>query len=436
MRAVIRTFGNHCHNKSPWKIFMKNWLITASLVLVCLCVSAHAKADTDEAVIAALQAQVHALIARVERLEGRLEGRLGRREQIAESSLTAPFAPTSAQGSAGPGWTERIKINGDFRYRHETIDTSNSSTRYRQRIRARTALIADVSNTVEVGFGLASGGDDPVSTNQTLGDGSSSKGVRLDLAYMNWKTPVHGLKVMAGKFKNPFHRAGGNSLQWDSDLNPEGGAVTYRSGTFSAIAVGLWLDEVANDDDSFLFGGQLSWEAAIRNGAALNAGLGYYHFADVEGKPVFFDGNPRGNSVDSMGNYLFGYQNVEAFAELTFDLADQPVTLFANYVKNLEADKFDTGYAVGAKMKFMHGSHPWQLAYTYQDLEADAVLGIVTDSDFIGGGTDGSGHILRGSYGVSNKISLNGTLFINERGGDLGIEEDYDRLQLDVSFKY
>ncbi|MFB3103355.1 MAG: hypothetical protein ACE1ZA_00380, partial [Pseudomonadales bacterium] len=64
------------------------------------------------------------------------------------------------------------------------------------------------------------------------------------------------------------------------------------------------------------------------------------------------------------------------------------------------------------------------------------VLGIVTDSDFIGGGTDGTGHILRGSYGVSNKISLNGTLFINERGGDLGIEEDYDRLQLDVSFKY
>ena len=116
---------------------MKNWLITASVVLVCLCVSAHARPDTDEAVIAALQAQVYALIARVERLEGRLERRLerrlgrrlGRREQIAESSLTAPFAPTSAQGDARPGWTERIKINGDFRYRHETIDTSNSSRR-------------------------------------------------------------------------------------------------------------------------------------------------------------------------------------------------------------------------------------------------------------------------------------------------------------------
>jgi len=101
MRAVIRTFGNHCHNKRPWKIFMKNWLITASVVLVCLGVSAHARPATDEAVIAALQAQVYALIARVERLEGRLEGRLGRglerREQIAESSLTAPFAPTSAR---------------------------------------------------------------------------------------------------------------------------------------------------------------------------------------------------------------------------------------------------------------------------------------------------------------------------------------------------
>ncbi|MCZ6643880.1 MAG: putative porin, partial [Gammaproteobacteria bacterium] len=245
-----------------------------------------------------------------------------------------------------------------------------------------------------------------------------------------------GLEVTAGKYKNPLHRTGENALNWDSDFNPEGVALTYRNGSFSAAAVAVWLDEVVNDDDSFLFGGQVGWKVPVLDGAELHAGLGYYHFVGFEGEPVFFDGNPRGNSVDVSGNYQFDYQNIEAFAELTVDIADRPVTLFADYVQNLEADKFDTGYALGARMQFMHRLHPWQLAYTYQDLEADAVPGIVTDSDFIGGGTDGSGHIFRGSYDLSDNISLEGTVFINERSGNLGIEEDYDRLQLDVSFKY
>lgn len=419
---------------------MKNWRTATSLVLVCLIVSARSRADTDQVIIAALQAQVQALIARVEALEGRLDGhmesRLESHAQIVESSLTAPIAPIATELKSAGSSTTGVKIKADFRYRHETIDTSNSSPRYRQRIRGRTAVTAMISDAVQVGFGLTTGGDNPLSGNQTLGDGASSKGIRLDLAYLNWKTPLQGLEVTAGKFNNPLHRAGHNALIWDSDLNPEGGTVTYSNGSFSLAAVGLWLNEVANDDDSFLLGSQLRWKATIHDGAELHAGLGYYHFLGFEGEPVFFDGNPRGNSVDAMGNYLFDYQNIEAFAELTVDIAERPVTLFADYVKNLDGGKFDTGYALGARMDFMHGSHPWQLAYTYQDLEADAVPGIVTDSDFIGGGTDGSGHIFRGSYEVSNKISLSGTLFINERGGDLGIEEDYDRLQLDVSFKY
>ena len=69
-------------------------------------------------------------------------------------------------------------------------------------------------------------------------------------------------------------------------------------------------------------------------------GVGYYHYVGIKGNPVFFDGNPRGNSVDSMGNYRFGYQNVEAFAELTFHIADRPFTLFADYTENFEAGRF------------------------------------------------------------------------------------------------
>ncbi len=108
------------------------------------------------------------------------------------------------------------------------------------------------------------------------------------------------------------------------------------------------------------------------------------------------------------------------------------LTLFADYVQNQGADDDDTGYALGTTYKISK----WQLGYTYQDLEADAVLGTYTDSDFIGGGTDGEGHILHARYAINSKISLKSTLFINERGIDIGRGEQYKRLKLDVNFKY
>ena len=84
---------------------------------------------------------------------------------------------------------------------------------------------------------------------------------------------------------------------------------------------------------------------------------------------------------------------------------------------------------------YAHGIRTCQRAY----LGADPFLyfGFFTDSDFIGGGTDGKGHIFRGSYALTKNVSLGGTLFINERGeNSTGSPEDYDRLMLDVEFKY
>ncbi|MEQ8783996.1 MAG: putative porin, partial [Roseibium album] len=63
-------------------------------------------------------------------------------------------------------------------------------------------------------------------------------------------------------------------------------------------------------------------------------------------------------------------------------------------------------------------------------------LGTFTDSDFIGGGTDGKGHIVSAGYALSERIALKGTLFFNKRNIDFGTEEDFKRLMLDISFKY
>ena len=384
-------------------------------------------AATDDELIAALQAQLAEMSARLEALESK--------KQIREESYEAPV-PVAARTS-NPNWTDRIRMKGDFRYRHETIDAEFSDTdRHRNRIRARPAFVADVTDTVEVGFGLATGGDNPSSSNQTLGDGFSTKPINLDLAYFNWATPVEGLSLVGGKYKNPLHRAGGNGLLWDSDVRPEGMLVNYKAGGFNVIGMLNWVTE-SSSEDNLIFGGQVGWSTPIGDASKLTLGLGYYDLSSVQGREVPFDGDPRGNSVDAANNYLYGYEELELFGEFSFNVGNQPTMIFANYVENLDAPEFEQGWAIGGAMNFKHGNRPWRLAYAYQDLEADAVYAFFTDSDFIGGGTDGKGHIFRGKYTLTKNVSFGGTLFINERGeNNTGIAEDYNRLMLDVEFKH
>jgi hypothetical protein len=399
---------------------MSVFAFTISLALL----PAAALAQSQDEVIAELQAQLAALTERLSTLEAR---------RIPEQSYETPTVVTPS--SRAPGWYDRIKLKGDFRFRQEHIDAENSSNRNRQRIRARAELTAEVLDTVDVGLGLASGGDDPVSTNQTLGDGASTKDFRLDLAYVNWQTPVDGLSVRAGKYKNTMRRVGGNGLVWDSDFRPEGTAAVFKTGNWFGTGFALWVDENSGDDDTLYWGGQAGWQSDIKD-MNLLLGASYTRF-EISGDEVVFDGDPRGNSVDTItGTYLYDYEDMELFAELRLDVFDIPTLFFVDYVHNFDADDYDTGYAIGASMSFENNNHPWKVGYTYQDLEADATFALFTDSDFIGGGTDGKGHIFRGSYSLTKAIALGGTLFVNERGGNQGESEDFNRLMLDIAFKY
>jgi hypothetical protein len=401
--------------------------IAAGLVLGLVAVQGWAA--SDDATIAELKAQLAELSARLEAMESRTQIR---EETYQQPTLAAPAARE-------PGWPDRIRWKGDFRYRHESIDAEFASDdRHRNRVRARPALEARITDTVTVGMGLATGGDNPTSTNQTLGGAFSTKPIALDLAYFTWETPADGLSITAGKYKNPLVRAGGNGLIWDSDLRPEGVTATYDFGGFSLTGLMNWVTE-SSSSDNVAFGGQFDWTTPIGDAAKLQLGIGYYDLGSVEGREVPFDGDPRGNSVDAGNNYLYGYRELELFGEFNFNIGDLPAEVFFNYVENLDAPELDQGFALGGTLNFRHGNRPWRLGYVYQDLEADAVFAFFTDSDFAGGGTDAKGHIFRGSYSLTSSISFGGTLFINERGeanNVLGIAEDYNRLMLDVEFKY
>ena len=107
-----------------------------------------------------------------------------------------------------------LKLKGDLRYRHELIDEEGKEQRNRQRMRTRVSFTAQASDDVNIIFQLAGGSSDtPVSTNQDLGNGFSTKSVWIDMAYFDWhSSQIKGFNVMGGKVKNPFYNVGKSQL--------------------------------------------------------------------------------------------------------------------------------------------------------------------------------------------------------------------------------
>jgi len=62
-------------------------------------------------------------------------------------------------------------------------------------------------------------------------------------------------------------------------------------------------------------------------------------------------------------------------------------------------------------------------------------VGLLTDSDFGGGGTNAKGWALFGTYAFHDNWNFKATYFINTV--DLSTDpHDFDRLMLDLNFKY
>ena len=402
-------------------------ILLSAVLIVSLALGRGAAAQPAAAAeIAAIRGEIAALMARLDRLEG-----AGAAAPAATAASPAPAPAATVAAAAAPA----LKFSGDLRYRHETINEETGTERNRQRIRGRFGLTADVNEAVRVGLTLATGGDDPVSANQTLDGGFTRKSIGVDRAFFAWQA-TDALNITGGKMANPFFRPGGHHLIFDSDLNPEGLALRYGRGNWFANYAGLWVEERSAADDSIMLGGQLGYRGSFDNGMRLTAGFSYYDYLETQGQTPFWDAAPAGNRVDTSGDYLNDFNEAELFAELGLKAGAHPVTVFADYVKNAEADVADGGFAIGASFGEVTRPGTWRVGYAYQDLEADAVIGTFTDSDFGGGGTDNKGHVVDFTYGLRDRWTLGFRYFFTQRGADIGNEHDYNRLQADINFVY
>lgn len=338
-------------------------------------------------------------------------------------------------------WWESCKIKGDLRYRHEMIDTEGRDARHRQRVRARIGIEGQVSDMTNVRVQLATGSDDPVSTNQTLDNGFSTKPIMLNLAYFEIKPQtLPGFIIQGGKFHNPFFKPGSSELLWDSDLNPEGGLLSWQTQSeplsLRLIGSGLWIDERSSDKDSWMAAGQgiLVFNLKPQN-TKVSVGGGFFDFVNAAGYTAFFDGEPMGNSVDSLDRYLNDYEIVELFLEASRDFEKIPVTVMADFATNTATDSLNQGWLVGACIGKAKKPGSWSIRYVYREVQKDAVVGSFTDSDFRGGGTDAKGHEIGGCLQLAHNTTFGVTYFSNKIGLERP-EEDFGRLQVDLQLNF
>lgn len=428
---------------------MKNQLVAMTVAgVLALAAAPQSHAQGDD--LATLKAQIDALQQKVEELE-----KQQKTQQEAQDRATDAVAQTKA--SVGE-WVGRFTWKGDLRYRHENVDPEEAvEDQTRHRIRARFGFAAKVNDNVVGTVQLATNGgtNDPRSTNQTLGEGFSRKGVAIDLAYLDWKA-ADGLNLQLGKMPQAWVKTG--SYFWDNDITPEGGALKFTRGPFFANAFAHWLSERGTATDATLLGAQLGFKTDV-GPAKLIGAVGYYDVGAVQGEiatsttpsdanPVpdctantAFFGGPQGNTTVSDGvctRLLNDFNMIEALVQAELKLGSQPLTLFADYIQNQEADDLDTGTSFGVTLGKAANPGTWEIGYVWQKMEKDAQFGQFVDSDFGGGVTDVDGSVLKVGYAVAKNWVLNGTYFKNKRFIDAtgATERDYDRYQLDLNFKF
>jgi hypothetical protein len=397
---------------------------------------------------------------------------LAKRVDALQATVDKTAADLAKTRKNSPDWAGRFAFRGDLRYRHEQSTAEGdrlvaaggepavaSQDRMRQRIRFRFGGTFQVNDTVSVGMRLATGGDNPRSANQTLGDVWSRKAIDLDQAYVAWQ-PTDAWLVRAGKMPMPWTRVG--QVQFlDNDLTPEGIAVNYTGGPFFANASYMWIQErgptvarvgeAARDlSDPAMGHVQAGYRHDFGEGEALMVGASYFDYFAVQGRRPFYAGQPSGNSTVNVSFpagsttvvpvLQYDFNVAEAFAQYERRVLGQPLTLFADYARNGAAE-LDTAWAVGFMLGRAAKPRSWEFGAMYQDIEKDALFAQWIDSNFSNGQTDARGWIFRAAYAPASNVTLNATFLPYVLRGALPTaagprDRRVDRLQLDANVRF
>lgn len=230
-----------------------------------------------------------------------------------------------------PSWTNRIKIDGDLRLRHQQDSPSGSNTsagtyavaeirndngisrspdfasyavndasdilptanttesRSRQRLRMRLGLTAKVTDEVGVGVRLATGSaTDRVSTNQTLGQNFNKYELYVDRAFVRLD-PAEWVSIQGGRIPNPWFAT---EMTWNENLNFEGFATSFRRpvvddgfAPFATLGYFPLRESTPPGRNSrSLWGAQVGASMELDSRTRVKFGLAYYSYNNIEGR--------------------------------------------------------------------------------------------------------------------------------------------------------
>ncbi len=341
-----------------------------------------------------------------------------------------------------PSWVQGMKVGGDLRLRYQWEEKTGSEDRNRGRYRFRLGMEGKVNDKLKAAAGLATGGTDPRSTNQTMHNSFETPDIRLDYAYALWdinpQFMMEGGK-MQGVKKLLFRPS---DLLWDSDIHPEGGQLNFKTKVDSLdlfINNGFWvLDEIkTSSHDPFMFVIQPGFKYKFNGNTHLKAALAYYGFENVQGSALDHSGGT--NTLTSSNVLKYDYDAVAPSVELgikePFGDVIPYLAIFGDYIYADDPGDNNKGWLAGVKFgdeKIKDFGH-WQLKYQYRELEKDAWLDTFPDSDTYGGITDVKGHEVVLAFGLGKNTELNIDYYHSER---ISSSKEQDLVQVDWIMKF
>jgi len=373
--------------------------------------------------------------------------------------------------------------------------------RKRLRGRARLMITAKPTEGFEVGMRLVTGDQgNPVSSNQTLGNYGEKWESNFDLAYIKYNNVEKSKIYQAGRFKNPFFHtdlvwdsdmtfegiAGSWYFNRSDDMfddfrqfDPYLTIGAFPINEINQATLPGDFGKDPNNQDIWLYAMQVGTVYEFINQSTFESGLSFYYYDNIQAVensrevitdirqdarvPSFFQfGNSlqdirfTGDDADELYGLASEFEIVNATVKYGYSgFAPYQVVLTADYVKNIAFDREEVGrrsnidldifperdsgyqYSIFVGWPDLDQHDNWNVSLTYRNLEADAVVSSFADSDFLFGGTNAKGYILKGQYAIDENVwaSLR-WISADELDADVFETVSLDTLQLDLNAKF
>jgi hypothetical protein len=415
--------------------------IKAVTVAAAALIGAGATAQANDAILDLLVKKGVVTQREANDIREQADADMAKQVEVNNKTKVAPFLQSME-------WAGDMRLRAEYFSFDNAINGPRNTDRMRFRYRLRFGFIAKLQDWASVGVRLASGNNDAVSSNQTMGGYSSRKNIGIDNAYIAVTPPfADWLTVTAGKFdsKLMWQPAFASPMVYDSDLCPEGVVeqLTYAFGAQNQFRLfgnfgQFVLNEVngtgaaANNNDIYMYEFQVGVEAKT-GPVKTTAAVGTYYtqnlgFVNRTTGPQANGEFNTGNSVTGAGNYLDNFHVLYGRGDVAWTINEKNflgtpniLTFSGEYLRNCSSAYHAQGLGeTGWTGQIAYGQNKkqgqWQLGYQYKRLEANSTWDAITDSDWgSSGGTDRKGHVFMATYNIRDWWTFGIKTFVTEK---------------------